>query len=293
MAEYYEIEDRLPVIKQWYDGYLFGDSEVYNPWSIINYVRDSPEFPMPYWANTSGNDLVKMLISKGDADLKFELQDLIEGIEIEKPIDDNVVFPDLEKGSGNVWSFLLFSGYLRLGAKWSDEQHMYYKLTIPNKEVKTIYQNIILQWASDALSNREYDNMMEALFIGEHEFFSRILNKYLSKALSYFDSAESFYHGLFLGMAMRLSNKYTVKSNRESGLGRFDIMLIPKNTADNGIIIEFKTPLKGTIEDAARDALKQIEEKRYEQELIEAGCTRVLKYGIAFEDKEAYVLMGN
>jgi hypothetical protein len=293
MAEYYEIEDRLPVIKQWYDGYLFGNSEVYNPWSIINYVRDNPDFPAPYWANTSGNELVKQLISKGDGELKSELLDLMEGKEIEKYVNDNVVFPDLGKSSEHVWNFLLFSGYLRLGQSRFEQRKKLYKLTIPNEEVMLIYDDIILDWTTEGLHGRDFDNMLLALLTGQDEYFSDMLNKYLINSLSYFDTAESFYHGMFIGMAMRLASKYDARSNRESGLGRFDIMLVPKNPTDNGVVIEFKIPTsRESIENAAEKALDQIEKKKYEQELISAGCAQVYKYGIAIKDKEAFVLMG-
>jgi hypothetical protein len=294
MAEYYEIEDRLPLIKEWYDGYLFGDSEVYNPWSIINYVRDKPQFPMPYWANTSGNELVKRLVSKGGAKLKSELLDLMEGRGIEKTIDDNIVYPDLEKSCEHVWNFLLFSGYLRLGKPRMEKRKMYYELTVPNEEVMVIYDNIILDWTTEGLHEGDFDNMLLAMLTGEDEYFSHVLNRYLMSSLSYFDTAESFYHGMFIGMAMRLSGRYEVKSNRESGLGRFDVMLLPRDPADSGVVIEFKIPLPSeTVEVAAQKALDQIEKKKYEQELMASGCSHVYKYGIAISDKEAYVLMGN
>jgi hypothetical protein len=294
MADYYEIEDRLDIIKQWYDGYLFGNSEVYNPWSIINYVFNKPDIPVPYWLNTSGNDLVRELISRGGGKLKSELVDLIEGKELEKQVSDNIVFPDIEKSSDNVWNFLLFSGYLKLGEKREESDRTYYKLTIPNTEVKIIYEDIILGWTTDGLHEGDFDNMLLAMLTGEEDYFSDILNKYLISSLSYFDTAESFYHGMFVGMAMRLGDRYNVKSNRESGLGRFDVMLIPKNPQDSGVVIEFKIPTSNeTIEAAAQKALDQIEKKEYDRDLFDAGCRIVYKYGIAIRDKKAYVLFNS
>ncbi|MDP4144943.1 MAG: AAA family ATPase [Bacillota bacterium] len=288
----FEIEFELEAVKKWYNGYVFGDNIIYNPWSILNFIDNGSELLKPYWINTSSNDLVKMLITKGGEYLKKELEDLIKGNEIVKQVNEDISMEDIDKATESVWSFLLFSGYLKPVKKEVISKRLYYNLRIPNLEVEYLYEEIILSWFSDNISNDNFNFMLTALTKGDIETFEDILSDYVIKSFSYFDvgdESEKFYHAFVLGILVALSNEYEVKSNRESGYGRYDIMLIPKDNKRLGIIIEFKKVnkrRKETLEKSVDNALVQLQEKNYKQELMDLGIKNILELGIAFEGKD-------
>ncbi|MBK8397926.1 MAG: AAA family ATPase [Leptospiraceae bacterium] len=294
----YSLEENLSGVKDWYDGYTIGAvTDVYNPWSILNYVDNHEEGLKPYWVNTSGNKMIKDLLAKGDNSLKIDLESLIQNKTIEKRIQSHTIFTDLERSSDSVWTLFLFSGYLKVIGSRVDEEDMYWcTLAIPNREVIGVYKQFILQWLSDYLSNQEVELFIKSLTSGDVTTFEEILQKYVLSSMSYFDVSgtqpEKVYHAFVLGLLVNMRGSYSIKSNAESGYGRYDISLIPSDKSQKGIIIEFKSvnvKRSETLDDAVKSALAQIEEKQYESELRSLGVTDILKLGIAFEGKKIQV----
>jgi hypothetical protein len=293
MLKYYEIESKSQEIKNWYNGYIFGENTIYNPWSIINYVKNWRDGFLPYWVNTSSNDLVKQIITRSGREVKEDLEILLKGENIRKAVDDNTVFGEIENDAETVWSFLLFSGYLKTVAMELIEGVSYYEMAIPNKEVKCLYNQIILGWFKQSIYNDRLQMMLKGLVTGDLETFELIFYEFVLKTFSYFDTGfeepERVYHAFVLGLLVSLNDTYEVKSNRESGFGRYDVMLIPKEAQGKGIVFEFKKvnrAKKETLDEAADAALYQIKQKKYEQELRDRGVKDLIKIGIAFEGKE-------
>ncbi|WP_459480892.1 AAA family ATPase [Clostridium saccharoperbutylacetonicum] len=299
LLKYYALEDKSEDIKKWYNGYIFGGEVIYNPWSVLNYIDNYASGFMPYWINSSSNDLIKKLLLKGDNNMKLELEELIEGKSISKVIDDNIVMSEVEDSNENIWSFLLMSGYLKAIKTENVEGLLNCELKIPNQEVLIFYNNLIKKWFLETITNQKYELMLETLISGNIKVFEGIFKEFVINNLSYFDASgkepERVYHAFVLGMLISLSNGYEVKSNKESGYGRYDVMIIPKDVSRTGIIIEFKKIdhfLDDTIEEATKDALKQIEEKKYETELVQKGVQNILKLAIVFKGKEIKVTQG-
>ncbi|AKA67823.1 AAA family ATPase [Clostridium scatologenes] len=295
--KYYEVEFKLDEVKSWYNGYVFGENIIYNPWSILNYVNNYEEGLQPYWINTSSNDLVKSLITKGGQQLKSELEDLIQDKSITKDINENIEMKEIDKSTENAWSFLLLSGYLKTVKKTrKPDGRLVCELAIPNIEVKYLYNEIIMSWLKESVNNDEFNLMLNSLTNGDIENFEDIFADYVVKSFSYFDigdESENFYHAFVLGILVALNNKYRVKSNRESGYGRYDIMIIPKDKNKIGIIMEFKKVDRDDEEDlkkAAEEGLKQIRERKYKQELIAREIKNIIEIGVAFEGKDVMVL---
>ena len=282
--------------KRWYNGYLFGNTVIYNPWSTLSYLKDKNEYFMPYWVNTSENKIIKTILAKGSDGLKKSFEELLKGNTIETTIDENIIMADIEANENNVWSFLLLSGYLKVVDKIRKEDEIYYEVAIPNVEVKHMYNKIIKDWASESYVSSEYNEMLKALINFDYEVFEEIFIDYVEKSLSYFDVSgeepERVYHGFVLGMLVALNNTHYVLSNRESGYGRYDVMVIPKDITKPGIIIEFKRARKNnkkTIEQLIEEAKTQIEDKKYETELLSRGITDIKKLVIVFKGKEVSV----
>jgi hypothetical protein len=294
ILKYYHLEFEVDEIKKWYNGYIFGEKVIYNPWSILNYTKNFKSGFKPYWVNTSSNDLVKKVLTKADDTVKGELEHLIQGGSIRKQINEDIVMNEIDKGAENVWSFLLFSGYLKVVREELISGRSYCHLEIPNLEVNYLYEEIILSWFRNSITTDKFHILLKSLITGDIETFEEILSEYLIKSASYFDIEESekFYHAFVLGILVALSDTYEVKSNRESGYGRYDIMMIPKDKENLGIVIEFKKVRKRrkeTLEKAVENALKQIVEKNYKQELLDLGVKNILELGVAFEGKEVLV----
>lgn len=281
-------------MQKWYNGYRIGSSvNVYNPWSVLNYIANKGKLA-PYWVNTSDNALVKELMTHGSDDLKADLEQLLNGKTIEKKIEEGVVFADLEKKPNTVWALLFFTGYLTLEKAfvYGTDCH----LRIPNIEVEELYKSMIFDWFEETIHETKYKELLNSLVRGDVDTFSRIFNDFLNSSLSLFDvtaeEPEKTYHAFILGMLVGLRNRYEVKSNRESGYGRYDVMLIPKNQTDLGILMEFKkvgSSEKTTLETAVKSALKQIDDKNYAQELFDRGVKRVLSLGFAFKKKKVLI----
>ena len=222
---------------------------------MLNFLSNSEDGLKAHWVNTSSNDLVNVLLSRGNFQVKQDLESLIKGEAIEKVVDENIVMADIEKSSDYLWSFLLFTGYLkaeRLEQKREDED-IYYKLQIPNREVRSLYRKIIERWYEDTITQDNYNMMLKALISGDIESFEEIFKDYARNSLSYFDvsgdQSEKVYHAFVLGMLIALSNNYEVLSNRESGYGRYDVCIIPRDTSKLGIIIEFKRVMQSSDKD--------------------------------------------
>lgn len=290
----YGIEDRQDEVRQWYDGYLFGNTEVYNPWSLLNYVHDiishNSEFPKPYWSNTSSNSIVRELIEKADCDTKKELEKLVAGDTIEKQIHEDITYGDIYQSQDNLWNFLFFTGYLKAVGRRFESDVIYLEMKIPNREIRYIYNNTIREWFQKKTKALDFSNLYHAFLSGDTETAEEFLKKQLRESISFMDSAENFYHGFLLGMLTGMQD-YEILSNRESGEGRYDILLKPYDEKQPAIILELKRARKFTeMESLCRKALQQIRDRHYDQELIDEGYSIILQYGICFCKKSCKVV---
>ena len=294
MLAYYDLADKYPELKEWYDGYRFGKTEIYNPWSILNYIRfvkeDPDTLPKPYWSNTSSNSIVREMVDDADEDTRRELEILMDGGTIEKPVHEDITYGDIHESMDNLWNFLFFTGYLKSGKQRSDGENIYLDLSVPNTEVKTIYRQSIVTWFDKKIKATDRSPLIRALEEGDCETAEDFISTQLMDTISYFDYAESYYHGFMTGL-LSGAGSYSVISNRESGTGRPDLVL--KTTAirkGRVIIIEFK--LAGSVrqlDDKCDEALKQIEDNRYAESFTSEGYPVVRKYGISFYKKECMV----
>lgn len=293
--EYYELELKYEDLKSWYNGYYFGENIIYNPWSIINCIRRRGEVE-PYWANTSSNDIIQDLIINSEGEIKKDLEILLNGDSITKKIDKNIIFSEITKKGNLIWSFLLLSGYLTASKKNRKDMYLYCDLKIPNKEIKYIYENIISQWFEEKINSQKLRILLKSLVEADIKTFAEIFREFVLNSMSTFDTGgrdpEKVYHAFVLGLLLNLKDSYQIKSNRESGYGRYDILIIPKDKSKKGIIIEFKkinSPNESSLEEAAIGALKQIKDKKYSQELFALGVNKTIELGIVFSGKEVLV----
>jgi len=295
MLKDFNVFHMYDLVRDWYNGYTFGKETIYNPWSIINFLASERKEPQPYWINTSDNQIVETLLTRGGKELREELEQLVQGESIEKAIEENLVLKDVLMRENLIWSFLLMGGYLKQSAWRRDEAagKVYYSLAIPNKEVRITYTGIIDRYFTTKIENKKLEIMLKALVEGDIELFEEMLQKVVIAVSGYHDfgdEPEKVYHALVAGMLTWITNTHQIKSNRESGYGRYDIMILPRDPARLGYIIEFKKTRKNeTVEAAAASALKQIEDKKYETELIERGIANIKKLAIVFSGKEVFV----
>ena len=292
----YGLEDRIPEAKDWYDGYLFGETEIYNPWSIIKYIQSiaikNMKYPEPYWANTSSNQIIKDMIWHANDEMKQELDILIKGGTIEKQIHEDITYDDIHESEDNLWNFLFFTGYMKKVSERRDDNNediIYLTMKIPNIEIRSIYTNQIRGWFDKQVKNEDRSVLHKAVIDGDTDAIENYVTGLLEKSISVFDSSESFYHGFFLSLLYGVPN-YAPQSNREEGDGRPDIVLYPNRPKDPAIIFEIKTRKKfNEMQDGLREAYKQIEEKRYEDGILEDGYMGVKSYGICFCKKSCIV----
>ena len=295
MLEYFGAAGRFDEVKKWYNGYIFGNNVIYNPWSMINFCR-SPKAPAsPYWINTSSNDIIKDLLKRAGAGITKDIQTLIDGGTIEKTIDENIVYGEIDKSAESLWSFFLMSGYLKtVGTKTDENGQKICELMIPNMEVLSFYRRSISGWFSErGLEDNKYHKMLECLVAGDIARFEKYFQEVVLTSFSYFDitesAAEKVYHAFIMGLMIGIEKTHFIRSNRESGYGRYDLMLAPRAKDGFGFIFEFKkvdTFVGEKLETVCDEALKQIAEKQYGSELKAAGVTRVIEIALAFEGKK-------
>lgn len=299
LMRYYNIEEKSQLMKKWYDGYLFGKSEVYNPWSVLNQVKEWSEdkdiSAIPWWTNTSSNNIIRTLVSQADNETKDIIENLIHGGNVETVLKETVTYGDLTENNENIWSFLFFTGYLKIKeiVKTGEVigEPTIYSLVIPNLEIKSCYTDIIIQYFEIYKKAINKDNLYKALLGRNAQSFAEQITDLLRKTISYYDSTESFYHGLISGL---LSGNvyYKVESNRETGDGRSDLVLYQQDVAQNAVILEFKVCGKNeTADEAAKRALKQINDRDYASKAREDGYKNIIKYGVAFKGKMCYAIV--
>ena len=289
----YDLTDKKEMIQKWYDGYLFGKTEIYNPWSIINYVKaltaDPNEVPRTYWSNTSSNNIIHALIERADLSDRMEIEDLIAGGTIEKPIHEEITYEDVYQSTDNLWNFLFFTGYLKNSGLRMIGNQIYLALSIPNIEVCQIYKDKILGWFSDKVEQKDLSILYQDILNGNAPGFQAGLTELLQDTISFYDNAEAFYHGFMQGILGHLRN-YIVKSNRESGDGRYDMLIRSLDITKPIILMEFKTAKNfPSLEERAQEALEQIAEKEYDREFKNEGYQRSIRYGIAFYKKNCCI----
>ena len=293
MLAHYGLEGNQEAVQKWYDGYQFGETEVYNPWSVINYVdscyKDKKEFPRPYWSNTSSNSIVRTLVERADLSVKQEIEALIEGKTITKPIHEDITYDDMDSTQDNLWNFLFFTGYLKKISEHQDGEEILVEMAIPNSEVRYIYKNTVLRWFEEKTKKKELSPLYESILDGDREKMAEILSENLMETISFYDYQESYYHGFLAGMLKNIGN-YIVLSNRESGNGRPDIVLKYPSVRGKAVILEIKVARTyQELESKCDEALRQIDEQKYEEALRQEGYSNILKYGIAFYRKECMV----
>ena len=293
MLRDYGMEDRIPEAKEWYDGYLFGETEIYNPWSIIKYVSsiaiNHMKFPQAYWANTSSNQIIRDMVWHADEAMKQELDVLIKGGTIEKQIHEDITYDDIHESEDNLWNFLFFTGYMKKVSERREDKYIYLTMKIPNAEIACIYESQIRGWFDKQVKDTDRGVLNKAVLEGDTEGIENYVSGLLARTISVFDSDESFYHGFFLSLLYNVPN-YSPRSNREEGDGRPDIVLYPNRPIDPAIIFEIKIRRKfNEMQDGIREAFDQIRDKRYEEGVLDDGYMGVKSYGICFCKKSCIV----
>ena len=299
ILSYYDFSDRYDEVREWYDGYLFGNTEIYNPWSILSYIYEAQGKGsiMPaakaYWSNTSSNSIVKELIYDADSKTRNELELLMNGGTIQKPVHEDITYEDIHVSQDNLWNFLFFTGYLKMKSMHTDDGTVCVELAVPNREVREIYKRTVRGWLDDKIKNADSAVLLKALEQGDCETAENFINTLFEDTISYFDCTESFYHGLLAGLLARTGG-YRMDSNRESGYGRYDLVFrTPAVRKGRVIILEFKVADSvRTLEAKCDEALKQIEDKKYAEPFISEGYPVIRKYGISFCGQECMVKQG-
>lgn len=296
MLECYDLTDKSSDIAHWYDSYKFNDVDIYNPWSVLNYLSEAVEkssaLCKPYWSNTSSNEIVKRLIEESNDRTKNAIEELINGTPVRAQIYEDITYGTIDVNSEYIWSFLLFTGYLKVTTYETIGDETYYEMVIPNTEVKSIYKNTIRAWFEKKINADSRTDIIESIIYGEPEKLEKQLRHWLLTTISYHDEQESYYHGFVTGLVSGFAD-YEVLSNIESGEGRFDLVVKQRSDAEYAAILEFKIA-KTYKEMSAKcdEALRQIEEKNYIAGLQDELYRNVSKYGICFCKKRCQVKFG-
>lgn len=296
MTEYYGHAGRYDDLKQWYDGYIFGNTCIYNPWSVINFMfdlnADEQAFPRPYWVNTSSNQIIHDMISRADTMTRNQIEELLNGKTMDIPVHEEITYDDLEDIGDNLWNFLYFTGYLTKESEYFKNHTVYLKVRIPNIEVKTVYTNTILSWFQESVKKKDFRELYRAMEEKNTGKMGEILTEQLFSVISFYDSAENFYHGFLAGILSQ-SEKYLVKSNRESGLGRADLVVKTPSLRGRAFLLEVKvSDSMKHLEQDAKKAVQQIWDKNYMEELKSEGYEQIDAFGIAFYRKDCEVQYG-
>ena len=289
------LEHKYDLIKEWYNGYLFGNTNVYNPWSVIRYVKaltsHEDEFPHSYWANTSSNTVVRKLIDMADDSVKSELENLIDGGTVEKPVHEDITYGEVYENMDNLWNFMFFTGYFRkVDERMGENDTRYLTLAIPNREVRYIFREKIMAWFNEKMKVRDLTRLHTAFINKDPQTLQDELTNILYETISSFDESENYYHGLVAGLLSGMKG-YRTKSNRETGKGRCDLFVKPVSRRKGAFIVEFKVTKKiRELDKKAEEALQQINDKKYALELEDDGYDTAGGYGISFCGKDCCVM---
>ena len=297
MAEYYEVPEKYEEICEWYDGYRFGETEIFNPWSVINYFNNNCK-PKAFWQSTGSNDIIGEVLAHADEDIYERLNALMQGKSFLTYVDTGVIYPQIQNNPSSIYSFLLVAGYLKAVKSDAEFGSDYMcEVAIPNKEISFVYSKEILAKLNAIIPQSTAIAIQEAIYAADPAAVQKQLRKLLLQSVSFNDTSdEIFYHGLVLGLCAMFDNRYFVTSNRESGEGRFDIQLMPKNSKLPGILIELKATKDCTEENLAKlaqTALQQIEDRHYDTEMVTHGIMNVIKFGVAFSGKKVSIALAN
>ena len=292
MLAYYDYEDKYQEICEWYDGYRFGNSEIFNPWSVINYISDQC-FPKAFWQSTGSNDIIGEIIGTATPEINENLYKLFCGNTVTTYVDTSVIYPEVQNNPNSIYSFLLVAGYLKVAEIYPQNDGNYMcDVAIPNKEILYVYEKEVLNRTNQ---NNVSISIHQAIFSKDTRKLQSLLEDFMLKSISTMDGAnEAFYHGMMLGLCAVLGSQYKVRSNRESGLGRFDVELLPMVQGIPGFIFEFKhtKDINADLDSLANSALRQIDDMKYDTELKDFGVKNIVKIGIAFRQKSAVVKRG-
>lgn len=293
LLAYYGLSERMPDMREWYDGYIFGGIEIYNPWSVLSFVSDLLEdrkaYPRPYWSNTSSNDIVKTLVESAGLKTRNEIESLVSGGIIKTAVHEDITYSDIDKSEENLWNFLFFTGYLKKISEEMLDGQIYMKLMIPNEEIRYIYRIKIAEWMKEKMEREDLSGLYQAVLAGEADRFRHELERQLQDSISYFDAKEMFYHGFLTGLLSPVKDYFT-ESNREAGDGRFDLLMKSYDVRKPAVIIEIKNAKTyKDMEKEAKKALEQMESRHYTRELERDGYENVIQYGIAFYRKNCWV----
>ena len=298
MLSYYDVAEKKAELQEWYDGYLFGNTEIYNPWSVINYIAKGCR-PQAYWANTGKNEILADVLRESTDDIEEKLYALLQGETVLACINQNVVYRSLTEDPANVYSLLMVAGYLKAVKKELQPDGAFMcQISIPNKEIAAVYKGEVLSHLLQVglITQSTANKIAESLYVNDIAKLQTAIMEYMKKTISFYDAgAEGFYHGLLLGLMALLDNQYKIRSNREAGEGRYDIGLIPKEKKYPGIIMELKWARnlsERELQSLSEKALVQIDAKHYVDEMIDEGTKELLKLGIAFSGKKVVVTAG-
>lgn len=293
IARYYHAEDKYNEICEWYDGYKFGNTEIFNPWSVINYFRNGCQ-PRAYWQSTGSNDIIGEILGGADETIYEKLNALLQGESFLTYIDTGVIYPQVKSNPSSVYSFLLVAGYLKvIKSEPSFSGDFMCEVALPNKEITFVYNKEILQKLNTIVPQATAISIQEAIYSGDTAALQKNLGTLLMQSVSSYDTVgENFYHGLVLGLCATLDNRFYITSNRESGEGRYDLCLCPKDGKLPGILIELKAAKdcpEDELKELSKTALKQINDRKYDAELTVKGVRNILKYGVAFSGKKVQI----
>ncbi|WP_394918098.1 AAA family ATPase [uncultured Robinsoniella sp.] len=293
ILDYYGLKSHMSDIREWYDGYLFGEQEIYNPWSVLSYISDLLENehakPKPYWSNTSSNDIIRHLIEGADLQTRSKVESLIAGDTIESVVHEDITYADIEESEENLWNFLYFTGYLKKVSERSVGDQRFIRMQVPNVEINYIYKSKVSEWMKEKIQQEDLSQLYDALLSGNEVDLQDQLGRQLRESISFYDYKEAFYHGFLLGLLKPL-DEYLIESNREAGDGRLDILLRSLDVRKPVVIVELKqSGVFQDMETKATEALNQIQDKEYYRELQQEGYENIICYGIAFFKKNCRV----